>query len=172
MGTFTSQILIGQKHSYEGGLINISHILYLSENDRPAWVLTSANIEDQRSRLKKKVWIPTLENMLEDALLMIGLYVLKDEKLVKLAKQSLQYPDSDYIELYKDIDSDQLQELYIQARKIEASHKIVLSVFHGSSIMAQLPVLKDYRNDIEVCSSVYRKERSVWSGEYGFCGEL
>lgn len=173
MGTFTSQILIGQKHSYDGGIINISHTLYLSENDRPAWILTPTDPFHANKETQLKVtWIPTLENMLEDALVMIGLYVLKDKELIALANQYFQDPNQDFIELYDDIKPEDLQKLYERARTIESSHKVILSVFQGSSILNQLSVLKNYQNDIEVCKSIYTKEFSLWSRRYEENGDL
>jgi hypothetical protein len=113
MSTFTAQILVGQKHAYDSGIINISHSLFLSENSRPAWILSPTDIfkhqEEPQSRI---TWIPTIENMLEDALVMIGLYVLKDEKLLSMAKNHFTNPRKDFIELYTDINQEDLQELY------------------------------------------------------------
>ncbi|MGG5252241.1 hypothetical protein ACQYAD_01690 [Neobacillus sp. SM06] len=172
MGASTCQILVGKKHSYDGGIINITHQLYLSENDRPAWVLTPVRTEMEKSTQQKIVWIPTLKNMLEDALVMIGLYVLKDEPLRTLANQFFQNPKKLFIELYKEIPSEDLQKLYEQARKIESAHKIIVSVFHGSSILSQLPILKNYQNDVEVCTSVFSKEFSLWTRKFEEIGDL
>jgi hypothetical protein len=173
MATFTSQILIGKKHSYDSGIINITHILYLSENSRPVWVLSPTDeFKEKEESQQKVIWIPTLENMLEDALVMIGLYVVKDKELIRLANQSFKQPDKDFIELYDDIQSEDLQKLYHQARRIEGSHKIVVSVFQGSSIFPQLPVLREYQNDIEVCNSIFKKELSPWSRKFEESGEL
>jgi hypothetical protein len=174
MGTFTSQILVGQKHSYDGGIINISHTLYLSENSCSAWILTPAEGSNENKQSQEKiVWIPTLENMLEDALVMIGLYVLKDEKLASLAGKYFQQPKKqNVIQLYDDIKPEDLQELYKHERTIESSHKIILSVFQGSSILKHLPVLKNYQNDIEVCKSIFTKEFSMWNRRFEESGGL
>jgi ABC-type transporter Mla maintaining outer membrane lipid asymmetry ATPase subunit MlaF len=48
----------------------------------------------------------------------------------------------------------------------------MLSVFQGSSLFGQLTVLDNYQNDIEVCKSIYRKELSVWNGQFEVDGEL
>jgi hypothetical protein len=74
MGTYTAQVLIGTPHPNHGG-IHPTHQLMLSENSRPAWILTSwENTEEE------KVWIPTIESMLEDGLLMIAFYLLKERE--------------------------------------------------------------------------------------------
>jgi hypothetical protein len=173
MATFTCQILIGQKHSYDSGIINITHTLYLSENSRPAWILSPTDEFKANKQTQQKItWIPTLENMLEDALVMIGLYVLKDKQLISLTNQYFKDANKDFIELYNDVKADDLQELYKQVRKIESSHKMILSVFQGSSIVNQLPVLKYYQHDIEVCKSIFSKEFSLWSRKFEEIGKL
>lgn len=174
MGTFTSQILVGQKHSYDGGIINITHMLYLSENSRPAWILTPADIFNEHAQdpPKRITWIPTVEHMLEDALLMIGLYVVKDTELLKLAKECFHAATKDFIELYQDVNPEKLQKLYKYTKNIMSPHKIILSAFQGSSITNQLTVLKDYQNDIEVCKSIYTKEFSLWSKKFESNGDL
>jgi len=74
MATMTAQILVGRPHTNHDG-INPTHYLFLSENSRPAWVLVSQNIFPKEQRDHSRItWIPTVENMLEDALLMIALH--------------------------------------------------------------------------------------------------
>lgn len=156
MGTFTAQILVGQKHSYEGGIMNISHMLYLSENSRPAWILTPLHAVTEKEPIQPKriTWIPTVEHMLEDGLLMIALYVVKDRELLKLATEFIKNANKDFIELYQDVKPENLQKLYKEAKMIMSSHKIIVSVFEGASITNQLSILKDFQNDIEVCKSI------------------
>jgi len=72
MASLIAQILIGCPHPNHDR-INTTHYLFLSENDRPGWVLVDQNIsQEDRSSLPKITWIPTVENMLEDALLMVS----------------------------------------------------------------------------------------------------
>ena len=74
--------------------------------------------------------------------------------------------------MYNDINTEDLQKLYKQVRKMERSHKIVHSVFYGSSVLNQLSVLKNYQNDIEICISIYKKELSLWDRKLDEVGEL
>ncbi|MDQ0253343.1 hypothetical protein J2S74_000715 [Evansella vedderi] len=168
MATFTSQILVGNAHPYDGGIYGITHFLYLSENSRPAWILQGAG--DARKR--KVTWIPTLENMLGDALLMVGLYVVKDETLLKMKEKYFHNENSEHIELYRDVKPEHLEEMYDRCRQLEDKRKLMFSVFAGSSIEKQLPTLRKYHFDIEVCLSTYRKEYSVWSGKQEERGDL
>jgi hypothetical protein len=173
MSVFTAQILIGSAHPYDSGISDISHSLFLSESDRPAWILSPTDPFCEHKQTSSTItWIPTLENTLEDALVMIGLYVLKDQKLCDLASHFLNHPNKDFIELYNDISPEGLRELYKQTRLIEGNHKIMLSVFHSSTILKQLSVLKQYQNAIEVCRSIYTKEYSPWSNKFLTTGNL
>jgi hypothetical protein len=75
MAALTAQILAGSPHPRHDG-INPAHYLFFSENDRPAWVLVNQNIfPEKQSGHSKITWIPTIENMFEDALLMIAIHV-------------------------------------------------------------------------------------------------
>ena len=161
MGTFTAQLLVGQAHPYEGGIYGITHTLQLSENGSPAWILHSTN-----GSMKTTItWIPTLEHMLDDALLMIGVYVWKDEALCEMKEQYFTDFQKNYIELYGDIDPKHLEEMRARCREISSTAKIMVSVFEGSTIQAQLPVIREYNYDFEVCLSVYQKAYSVWNGQ-------
>ncbi|MCD8510056.1 MAG: hypothetical protein LRY73_09430 [Bacillus sp. (in: Bacteria)] len=136
MGTFTTQLLAGNAHPYDGGINSITHTLYLSENSRPVWILQT----NDGKRIMR--WIPTLENMLDDGLLMIGLYVLKDETLWRMKKQYFANERPDFIELYHDVKPEHLENMYSHCRQLKDSRKIMLSVFAGSSIEKRLPILK------------------------------
>jgi hypothetical protein len=46
MASFTAQILVGSAHPYNGGIIP-THFLFLSENDRPAWILVPENVDSK-----------------------------------------------------------------------------------------------------------------------------
>ena len=157
MGTFTAQILVGRPHPNHDG-INPTHHIYLSENDRPAWILRSENLlEGERGSIRKITWIPTVENMLEDALLMIAIHVSKNGKIIELAKDFSNNIEADWLEMYSDLEESQRQQLYQECRAIKNYPKIIISVFRGSSIENQLPVLAQYQMDVEVCCASYSR---------------
>lgn len=167
MGSFTAQILVGQAHPYQGGIIP-SHLLFLSENSRPAWVLTML---DSASNEEKITWIPTVENMLQDALLMISVYVLKNQK-IRSAPEIKKILKKDFIELYDDIGEKSLQELYNKCLNIDFHCKLVVVTFEGSTIRGQLKVLQDYEMDLEVCTPVYSRFYSEWKNSIQIEGSL
>ena len=172
MATFTAQILVGSTHPNHGGLTP-SNYVFLSENSRPAWILVPQNIfDDETATLPKVTWIPTVENMLEDALVMIGIHVSANKELVELAKSFRKDIDSDWIEVYSALSESQRTQLYDTCRKISALPKIIVSTFEESSIERQLPVLEEYAMDVEVCPPTYSRLYSPWTNETRVNGSL
>jgi hypothetical protein len=153
MGTITAQILVGNPHLYHGGIAP-SHYLFLSENSRPAWILINQNIIDQsESKENRIVWIPSVENMLEDALAMIAIHVIKNQQIIDLAQKMYKNIEGPHLEVYENLTESQRQELYKECRRNENWPKIVVTVLNGSSIKKQVSVLKKYSIDAEVCIS-------------------
>jgi hypothetical protein len=160
MATLTAQVLIGSSHAYEGG-INPTHQLFLSENSRPAWLLVqhSADTNKDTQRIK---WIPTLENMFEDGLLMIALYVLEAKEIQQAAKQLFNWNYNAYVEVY-DINAAGREQLYMMCRQLKQQYKIIVSIFEGSSIGRQLDVLLEYSMEVEVCRVGYVRRFNIWN---------
>jgi hypothetical protein len=153
MGTITAQIIIGNSHSYHGGIIP-SHFILLSENDRPAWILINPNIFEKPSSSEDKIiWIPSRENMLEDALLMIAIHVIKNKAVTKMAEKYCSDITGSTVEIDSSIEKSQRRELYEKCRSLKHWPKCVISVFHGSTIKKQLEILKEYSLDFELCVS-------------------
>lgn len=172
MATLTAQILIGSPHPNHDGL-NPTHYLFLSENDRPAWVLVDQNIfQKERSSFPKIIWIPTAERMLEDALLMVVIHILKNREIVKMAKGFFSEIESNGVELYSNLNESQRNKLYQKCRKISDFPKIIISAFRGSTIEKQLAVLKQYKMDVEVCSPIFSRLYSSSTNEYKIEGSL
>ncbi|MHB1376159.1 MAG: hypothetical protein ACYCXB_01885 [Candidatus Humimicrobiaceae bacterium] len=138
MATFTAQILIGTEHPYHGG-INPTHFLFLSENDRPAWILTNENITGESPDIEKIVWNPTAENMFEDALFMINLYIVKDKTLVAYLKENHKKVNfnTSNISIPEILDKKDLEKIYqlnLDLLKKNKSLKLVVSIFADSSL--------------------------------------
>jgi hypothetical protein len=166
MSTMTAQFLIGDAHPYDGG-INPTHSLFLSENSIPRLILSSLDSSEE-----KIVWLPTLEHMLEDILLMISLHVWKDEELTRMAEQFFRKNNNKNILLYEDIEAKALEMMRERVRQFEGSGKLTISVFRGSSILNQLPILQNYQMDVEVCVPSFVREYSVWSNQTQSMGSL
>ena len=172
MATLTAQILVASSHQNHGG-IQPTHYLFLSENSRPAWVLVPENVFNPgNEKITKVTWIPTIENMLEDALLMIAINVLKDKDIIALAKEYFKKDIHGSLSLYEDIGPETLRTLYQKCRKLKNKFKIVLTVLEGSSIRGQLKVLNNYGMDMEVCTPLYFRTYSAWTDEVITSGSL
>lgn len=173
MATLTAQILVGSAHPNHGG-INPTHYLFLSENDRPAWILVPENIFNTgANKVEKKItWMPTVENMLEDALLMIVIHVLENKEITELAQKYVRNKRDDCVELYQDINSQYLEKLYEKCRAVDARYKIVVTVLEGSSIQNQLKVIDNYKMDVEVCIPKYSRQYSRWINDTKIEGSL
>lgn len=171
MATMTSQILIGRPHPNDDGIIP-THYLFLSENSRPAWILVHQNINFSKNGHKKITWIPTLENMLEDAFLMVAIHVLENDKVLNLGKSFTSKIDSPRLELYSDLNEEQRNLLYAECKLINNFPKLIISTFKGSHIENTLSILKEYNMDIEVCTNSFSRLYSRWSGEVSTIGSL
>lgn len=150
MATLTAQILIGTEHPFHDG-INPTHFLFLSENDRPALILVEENIYFENKSSQKIIWIPTVENMFEDALLMINFHVLKAKKLTDLLDDNELDLNKSHDTLYdfykklfqkKKITQDELNALNIKIFKEYNNAKLVISVLKESSLYRQINTIK------------------------------
>lgn len=164
MASYTAQILMGNGGGYDSkGIIPID-TLFLSENSSPAWIL--------QQKLRKIKWIPTLDNMLEDGLLMLAIFAQKDPEIVELSKEYFHNKDICRAELSNDISEDHLHALYLKSRSIVWNCKLMISVFDNSQIRSQLSVLKNYPMDLEVCTPIFTRKYSAWSKKINITGSL
>jgi len=157
MSSITAQILVGTPDQFHDG-INPTHYLFLSENDRPTWLLLEENIyfNKKPSNIKPIVWIPTLENMLEDAFLMISIYILKDQEILNELRNIFHGNTPEQIEIYSHLDEIDLKMLYKKNREFLKKHinlKMVITILKGSHIFNRLNALDKYEVDAEVCKS-------------------
>lgn len=172
MATLTAQMLIGSPHPQHDGILP-THYLFLSENNRPVLVLVQQNIFQSKEEKPYSItWIPTKENMLEDALLMIAVNVLRDKEILEIVESEGIKIDSNRFDLNDDINELQRNQLYQKCRSVENFPKVILSFFEGSSLKGRLGVLKYYSMDVEVCSPVYSCLFSVWRNETRIKGSL
>lgn len=144
MGAFTAQILVGHEHRYGGGIIP-SHAVFLSENSRPAWILKELEVAEGNSCSEFIRWIPTIDNMLDDAMLLIGIHVVKDEVVIKAARNVCKFDSLNELELYEAFTSEDLTSLYDLVRASSVEYRIALTVFNVSHIFDQCRVLDLYQ---------------------------
>jgi hypothetical protein len=135
--------------------------VFLSENSRPAWLLSSL-----KTGAGGPVWTPTVEHMLEDGLCLIAAAVIKDQGLLRLLPDDIGRIGMD------DIDENTRTAMYARLQKVVWGMKMIVTVFHGSSITHQLGILSDMPFDLEVCTPQYHRQNSQWSGRIECEGNL
>ena len=157
MATLTAQILIGEPHPFKDGIIP-SHYLFLSENSQPSWKLVKTNIYQVNNKKFPEIkWNPTVENMIEDGLLMVAIHIIKNKEIIKIAKDFSSKIDSQTLELYSDLNDKQRDILYEKCRELSVFPKLIISIFRSSTIEKQLAVLEKYKMEVEVCTPTYSR---------------
>jgi hypothetical protein len=174
MSTYTAQILVGSPHPNHDGL-EPTHSLYLSENSRPAWILVKGNLwADELYNNERIVWIPTIENMIDDALLMIGLYIVQDKELQAKISKYLNR-QQDIVEIHRDIKKNELKKLYEMNKRAlgqRKGFKIIATVFRDSTAHKLLDSFLAYSIDMEICAPIYSRLSSPWLAEVRIEGAL
>ena len=166
MATTTAMILIGEGHPNDGG-INVRHQIDLLENDHPLLVLRDAANQRELAR-----WIPTIQGMTEDCLVMIAAILLGDQEITDLLAKHLSTKTIKAINLndYQDL----LPLIYQAARKafLNRDLKIVITLLDGNSMESSIDSLNYYQMDLEICPSVFSRYHSSWTGKIETKGRL
>lgn len=174
MGAINAQILIGQSHSYDGGIINISHSMYLSENGTARWILRSENIYGDKCKEPVIInWVPHINSILEDGLLMIGLFIWKDKELLKLAEKLFKKSLGEFEIINSSvIEDDDLKRLHQRCRSLDIRSKLIITALDGSSVLRELELLEKYKMEVEVCKTVYTRSFNAWENQINVKGSL
>jgi len=169
MGTMTAHMLVGRQHPHHGGIIP-THYVMLSENDRPVWSIVPESLYGGRQGRIVRHIIPSNEqHILKDGLLSIVHLLWRDEHLQQIQNQVPKLSKGT-VELGR-VPDDVREDMY-RISMASKGGKIILSVFEGSSITSQLPDIKDYAMDIEVCTLQYARLYSEWTQKTVAIGDL
>jgi hypothetical protein len=152
MSTTTAIAMIGDAHSYDGG-VSAKHLLYLTENSRPSLQLFRLQTNAQEPRLGLvAIWTPTVENILEDLLLLIAAAASGDSALRQEILRSVAADELSKLCLYG-IAEERRKELYGLLLKTKLSTKLVLTLLEGCTLLNQIDRLPQYDLDCELCIS-------------------
>jgi hypothetical protein len=172
MSSTTALILVGSSDPYHGGICP-DRQAYLTENDRPAWTFDAMIRGDGAAPASDPVvWIPTIESILEDGILMVAIHAIRDPGIIDCARRSFGGKDLTRVELNRDISGKKLAELHEACRAWKGDAKLAVIAFEDSSIRKELKVLGGYLLDMVVCTPVYCRQSSPWSGERIVRGSL
>ncbi|WP_172452585.1 hypothetical protein [Chromatium okenii] len=173
MATFTAYLLVGHGHPNDDGIIPIAE-LALSENSRPAWTLRPRHEAFQQPNSpipKQRIWIPShAEHILEDGLLMLALYVWRDNKLRHLARELFDLQEH-HLNLSA-LDAKRIADLRQLARAEELPGKLALFVLRDSSLLNQLEKLEAWSIQAEVCTPRWWRIQNQWDATPRIGGNL
>lgn len=147
MGVYTAQILVGCGKTYDKG-INPSHALFLYEEDTDVfWVIKELNLTSDPLKNKsdnKKQFTPSPDNLMDDAMLLIAMYVLEDSVVGTLAKELGKTKSTDDLDLKDGFTSQDKQVLYDLVMAISVEYTLSITVFESSLLKWQLSALEKY----------------------------
>jgi hypothetical protein len=124
------------------GRVPVAH-MSLTENHRPAFALQFP-AQSNAELAPKIVWIPTVERMLEDALVMIALYVEQDREVIRLAKQYLGRACPKRVELYRQTDAQVRELFYTACRAVKYDTEGDFLLIDRPTFASQWDVLQHY----------------------------
>jgi len=150
-------ILVGKACQYHGG-VNPTHSLTLRHNGSAELRLRSYGPEPD------VVWQSSPELVLENALLMIALHVCELPQLKAQAARFDKLKHHDESDLVGCNESQKLRALHKRCRKLFPTRcKLVITVCDQSAARGQLPILKGYPMEVEVCTPEFQRLWNMWS---------
>ena len=156
MTSMTAHLLVSTEDREQGFFP--SHQLCLYEGPLPLWRLTAI---DATPEAALAVWVPTVEHTLADALLMVGLHVVRDANLLELAARSIRRPHYERIDVCGDIEPRDAEMLREASRKIAPRYHLLLTARDRSHVWAHVDELRRYATSFEI-----RRSGSVRSGPF------
>jgi hypothetical protein len=177
MPGMTAQIAAGTADLWDDG-IRPTNLLWLTEDDDyvPLWTLIEvyraiyghppvAPREPTRSTARPIRWLSGHpDRMLRDGLLMLALHVFRIERIVAAAKEIAPGLTASEHLLLGELDQARLAELDEHCMATEFPGKLAVTVLDGSMLHDHLPVLADYKVQLEVCTVTYSH---TWGGLAG-----
>lgn len=152
MGSSTVELLYGTGHDFHGGNIGI-HRLMLWGNSISRW--HSRRLGNVHAK-DPVIWIPLLKRAVDVAMLMIGLFVARNERLLACARKVIpRHVSLRELDLYRDTTESVRKSLYTTCRRIQFSRCLVVSL-EGSHLLlrGQLESLRKYRINGEICKAI------------------
>ncbi len=163
MAAVTSLIFIGQSHPNQGG-IRPTQIIRFEEGDRPAFIFEPHSVDKKLDRL---VVIPTVENLLDDLLLLAAYRLKLSAKLPGLMDEFIKPKISEgYIDISSSLTRQQREHLYNFIKDIESFPKMAFCVFEGSGLIPSIAMLRNYPVECEVCLPAFSRRFSSWTNTW------
>lgn len=155
MRSVTAHMLVGTR-SEEGGAIKPSALLYFSEEEPPVWHLHSVVAKEE----KEISWITRNERALEDGLLLVGLHLLRDPELLRLAGEA-EIAKGESVDPEALFGAHFLGKMHERCQQLSGELSIVFTIHEGSMLAGSLRILEDYSFNLELCTSRTLHQTSV-----------
>jgi len=171
----TALILIGNSHPHDGGMRAFAEII-LEEGERPTFKLRWIRPlkKSSSTQFRNFTMIPTLENMLDDALLIIVYALCRNTKIFKkinlITKGAPVYTHR--LSMYEDFTKEERLELYADIKEISDFPKVTWCLFEGTGIANSIQNLTYYLLESEVTRSAYLRTYDQLSSEWKVYGRL
>lgn len=163
MAAITALVFVGNSHPNDGGLRPLVTI-ELSEVDRPTFTFPR-HTGDRRDTSSRFVLIPSLENMLDDLMMMIAYREIQDPTVVNCLNSFCNgnVEQIGRLEVYENLTPDQRTQLYEHVKKITCFPKIGICLFNGSELLETVEHIKEYAMEYEVCTPSLTSNTSFFS---------
>ena len=157
----TAEIWIGpaQGSDFMGtqGGINATHLLLLRENSRPAWMMMPGNLYDSKppALSKPKVWVPTANHPIEDALLLFAILGAKNRDVKSVFDEFETSRSRNRLDLDVLFGKGVPKEVYAACQRYLSGWQAIMSVGNYSLANRDLPALRKYKHiDIEIRKTI------------------
>jgi len=143
MENYTAQVLIGECHICNGGLVP-EYQIFLSENQSPALLLRQVQSD------REWLWFPGKESIMDDIFLMISSIILEENEINTRDRLSLldEYTEKERFDHYEQV----------RENSRYWDKKVIFNLFRESLLEKEMEHLKDYGCNMEVTTTRYLKE--------------
>ena len=165
MSAVTSLILVGSSNPHNGGNRDFAQVT-LEEGDRPALILRWTQQKRAREEVFRRfTMIPTLENLLDDSVLLIAYAVCRVPSIIALVEKfdtgaSMQ---SGRVHMHEDFAMDDRLALYAAVQQLKDFPKVTFCLFSGTHLEHSISHLDKYLLGCEVTRSVYQSGRPAFT---------
>lgn len=157
MGETTAEIWIGpaQGSMWMGTQwgLNATHLMLLRENSRPSWMLMPGNLYDSPPPIlgKPKVWVPTFNHPIEDALVLFAVMGAKVPEVRAVLGEFEKSKNKSRLDVDALFPKGFPKEVYLTNQKNLRDWHLVISASNGSHAKQDLGALKKYKGlEIEI----------------------
>jgi len=169
MAAVTAITFVGNAQPNDGGIRPIDTIEF-TEGSRPSFEFFEKKSRRTKDRL---ILIPTIENTLDDLLLLISYYLVEHPEIVSAVnKIHGKAITGGRVEMYSDFTEAQRNSLYEKVMSLQDLPKVAICLFESSHLIETIHHLRKYLLECEVCRSTFRRSYSSWNNTWECIGSL